>query len=135
MPGYLPLERKTTLIRKLDALYQNPTIMVQVFQFPSWLPKGIERNYETFVEDPSSASKKVREIPRFCTEINEINDHPQKKICASLSTVNIPDNMTYSAEVLKVSRMKEIQGLTKVAALKEFMPGKSWSVTARKDDY
>lgn len=102
VPGYLRLERKITLIRKLDALYQNRTIMVQVFQFPSSLPKGIERNYETSVEDPSSASKKIREIPRFCTEINEINDHPQKKNCALLSTVNIPDNMTYSAEVLKL---------------------------------
>ena len=49
---------------------------LSLFQFPSAANNGIERKYEKFVKINSCGSKKVKDLPRFYVDVNEINDPP-----------------------------------------------------------
>ena len=49
---------------------------MSLFQFPSSFIDGFERNYHQFVKVPSSRSKKVRELPSFYIDVEEIDDPP-----------------------------------------------------------
>ena len=100
---------------------------LSLFQFPSTLNNGVERNYEKYVKPSSSGSKKIRELPTFYTDFDEVND-PPGTFFSSVSTVNIPDDMTNSTEVLNMAKPKELDWLTYVASLEDFAPDTSWSV-------
>ena len=65
--------------------------------------------------------------------VKEIKDSP-KTFYAPLLTVNIPDHMIDSTEILKIARIDEFQWLQFVSDLDTFEPYTSWSVYhSRKD--
>ena len=50
---------------------------MSLFRFPSSVNDGFEKNYQQFVQVPSSGSKKVEELPSFYTDVDEIDDSPR----------------------------------------------------------
>ena len=99
---------------------------LSLFQFPSASNKGLERRYEKYV-NVSSGSKKVRELPSFYTDIDEIKD-PSSTFFLSVPTVNIPYEKYGSTVVLDEARNKDVQWLSYVASISDFRPNTSWSV-------
>ena len=106
---------------------------ISLFQFLTIEKIGTERDYVKFVNIPSGESKGVRELPSFFSDVKEIKDSP-KTFYAPLLTVNIPDHMIDSTEILKIARIDEFQWLQFVSDLDTFEPYTSWSVYhSRKD--
>ena len=99
---------------------------MSLFQFPSSFNEGFGRNYQKFVKVSSSESKKVRELPYFYANVEEIPD-PPKDYYASVSTVNIPEAVSQSY-LVNAELDKELKWLDYIANLKVFNPDSSYSV-------
>ena len=106
---------------------------MSLFQFPSSFNDRFKRNYQQFVEVPSSRSKKVGELSSFYTDVGEIADPPQAYYF-TVSTVNVPENINNS-DLVSIMKKREIEWLEHISSLKKFTSDSSWSVyNARKDD-
>ena len=87
---------------------------------------GEDRYYEKYVKVSTGDSRKLRELPLFSTEFEEIKDPPET-LFMLISTVNIPDKKINST-ALTDERKKEFVWLKHVASFIEFVPGSIWSV-------
>ena len=76
---------------------------------------GGGRYYERYVKVSSTDSGKVKELPSFYTEYEEVKDHPEI-FFSPISTVNIPAKKANST-VLTDERKKEFGWLKHVASL------------------
>ena len=106
---------------------------LSLFQFPSTEKKGTERTYNKFVNIKSSESKKVRELPCFYTDFKEIKD-PPIPFFLSVPTVNIPEEMCDSIQILKQAREDELEWLSYVSKQSDSVSDTSWSVYHSKKD-
>ena len=59
---------------------------LSLFQFPSTVIFGEERYYEKFVKVSSADSRKMRELPSFSTEFEEVKDPPAKIFFTSFNS-------------------------------------------------
>ena len=99
---------------------------LSLFQFPSAANNGIERKYEKFVKINSCGSKKVKDLPRFYVDVNEIYD-PPSTFFLSAPTTNAIDDL-YSGEILDSAIKAEFDWLEYVASSTELTEDVSWSV-------
>ena len=91
---------------------------MSLFRFPSSDNDGFEKNYQQFVQVPSSGNKKVEELPSFYTDVDEIDDSP-KAYYFTVRTVNIPENANNSGLVCIIKK-REIECLEHILSLNEF---------------
>ena len=83
---------------KISKLHYHETNL-SLFQFPSTVNLGEERYYEKYVKMSSTDSRKVRELPSFHREFEEVKDPPEI-FFSPVSTVNIPDKRANSTVLI-----------------------------------
>ena len=88
---------------------------LSLLRFPSTVNFGEGRYYERYVKVSSTDSGKVKELPSFYTEFEEVKD-PSEIFFPPISTVNIPAKKANST-VLTDERKKEFEWLKHVASL------------------